>query len=223
MAKSYRTKSTKNRNLYNYGKIEDWNECKTLMQNDFTFENETYKLLVNWLTKIDWNDKKEVKALFYYTSIVSYSSWDDYRPNPLVLLKYHKQLQAIIKELIKKPNFVIVSNVHDDEFSTLVENIIELYFYHTSNSFSHHNHIPQYDINITEMANLIPEYIKAYLGDISNLIISLLEENSAPITTYADLIVFYMKNDKNTSQWCPLASSLFRFYNKPSDFFIKMH
>lgn len=204
--------------LYNYGKIEDWVECRTLMENDFTFENEIYELLINWLTSIDWRNEKEVKALFYYTEIVSNR---DYKPNPLVLLKYHKQLQVTLKELIKKPDFTIISDVNSTNFSKLLENIIELYFFHTSHSWGNKNHVEQYDIDRTEMANLIPEYIKAYLGDISNLVISVLECNSAPINTYADLVLFYMKNDKSIEQYCPLASNLFSEYNEPRDFFYK--
>lgn len=203
--------------LYDKGIIEDWGECIVKRDNDFSFEDETYALLINWITKIDWTDLEKVRALYYYTEILSS---DDYNPNGLVLLKYHKKLQSIIKALIKLPNFKIVSTFHDGNFGRLVENIIHLYFYHSIGSWAK-GYLSQFDIDKTEMAVLIPEFVKAFPNNCSNLVLSILENHPQPKNAYADLLQFYMRKDISEDGYCPLSSDLFSMYNEPSDFFYK--
>ncbi len=210
------------KNLYEYGKIEDWGECRALMKNDFAFENEAYSLLVKWIENIDWADLKEVRVLYYYIEILSS---DDYeygcRFNGLVLVKYHKQLQNIIRNLIKKQDFKIVSTFNGGTFRDLIETLIELYFYHTKHSWNTTEDVSQYDQDRQEMAELIPEFIKAFLKDCSGLVLSTLKYHSRPVEAYADLIQFLMRNHTPTEDYFHLASELFSMYNEHDDFFYK--
>lgn len=203
--------------LFDRGFIKDWGECIVKRDNDFSFEDELYALLINWLTTIDWTDLEKVRALYYYTEILSNN---DYKPNGLVIFKYHKNLQIIIKDLIKKPNFKIVSTFRDGNFGRLVENIIHLYFYHSIGSWAK-GYLPQFDIDKTEMATLIPEFVKAFPNNCSNLVLSILEDHPQPEKAYADLLQFYMRNGILDEGYCPLSLELFSIYNKPSDLFYK--
>ncbi|WP_324028215.1 hypothetical protein QSV08_09870 [Maribacter sp. BPC-D8] len=198
--------------LYERGLIEDWTECRTKRDNDFTFENEVYALLLNWLERVDWSNLKEVKTLFKYTELVSNS---DYGLNSLVLLNYHKRLLAVIKTLITKENFTIVDKLHSDNLGSLIENLINLYFYHTRNSYNK-GHLEQFDIDRREIATVIPEFMKAFPENNFGLIMSILKDNTENLVeTCADLLQFFVTNKVKHNY--DFSSKLFGRYEKPSD------
>jgi len=200
------------KNLYEQGIIDDWVECRTKMENNFTFEDEIYSLLCNWLERIDWSNTDDVKVLFKYIELVSN---DDYTLNGLVLLKYHKRILKSIDMLILKEDFKIIDRLHHGNLGELISQLINLYFFHTKYNYNQ-GHCAQYDIDRKEMAKLIPDFIKAFPADYSNLTISILEKNTENlIETCANLLHFFIVNkiDHHSS----FTSKLFDMYQKPSD------
>jgi len=203
--------------LYHRGIVSDWAECRTKMENDFTFEDEIYSLLVNWLEQIDWSNIEEVKILFKYIDLVSNG---DYKANPLVLLKYHKRILTIITALIKQEDFYIEDKLHNGNFGELVNRLINLYFHHTSHSYNNKNHIIQYDIDRKEIAQIIPDFIKAFPENCSNLTMYILKNDSEDLVDIcAELLHFYITNQIEKHYW--FSSELFSLYQKPSDFIYK--
>ena len=199
--------------LYHRGIMPDWVECRTKMENDFAFEDEIYKLLVNWLERIDWDNLDEVSMLSKYIKLVSSR---DYGLNPLVLLKYHKRILANLKILLKKEDFKIEGKLYNGNFGELVSELINLYFYHTSHSYSSKNHKIQYDIDRKEIAQLLPDFIKAFPENCSGLTMHILENDSENLgEVCADLLHFYITNQ--IEHHYSFTTELFGKYQKPSD------
>lgn len=198
--------------LYERGIIPDWVECRTKMENDFAFEDEIYNLLANWLERVDWSNSNDVKILFKYIALVSNG---DYGLNALVLLKYHKRILTSIKQLIKKEDFSIIETLHGGNLGELAANLINLYFHHTRNSYNK-GHLKQFDIDRKEIAQIIPDFIKAFPENCSNLTMHILENNTTNLMEVcADLLHFYITHqiEHNYS----FTSELFGKYKEPSD------
>jgi len=199
--------------LYERGIITDWNECKQKMENDYAFEDDIYNLLVTWLQRIDWSDLEEVKTLFKYTELVSNN---DYPLNPKILLKYHKSLLTHIKTLMQKEDFVIIPRLHTETLGSLINNLIELYYYHSSFNFNSDEKTP-FDINKEEVAQIIPSFIKAFPDVFPiGLTYSILEKNTDNLEeVYADLLRFFINN--KTAYIFTFARSLYGKDQRPSD------
>ncbi|VAW11959.1 hypothetical protein MNBD_BACTEROID03-2274 [hydrothermal vent metagenome] len=176
-----------------------------------TFEEDIYELLINWTAKIDWTDLEEVRALYYYTEIISNFEYD---PDSFMLSKYHEQLLQVIKTLIKTLDFKIISAVSGGNFGELAENIVNLYFYQNLDHYAT-------PLASTEIATLIPEFIKAFPKNHLCLILCILENHPEPQKAYADLLRFYMRNDVSEDAYCPLSSKLFGIDNELDEFYHK--
>jgi len=198
--------------LYDRGIIPDWVECRTKMENDFAFEDEIYSLLANWLERVDWSNSSDVKTLYKYIALVSNG---DYGLNSLVLLKYHKRILTSIKQLILKEDFTIIETLHNGNLGKLTGNLINLYFHHTRNNYNK-GHLVQFDIDRKEIANIIPNFIKAFPENCSNLTLHILENNTDNlIEVFADLLHFYIKNQ--IAHNYSFTSELFGKYQEPSN------
>jgi len=197
-------------NLYHTGQIDDWVECRTLKENDFSFEDDIYTLLINLLATTNYSQASEVNKLHLYVKIVVDN---DYNLNPLVLLKYHSKLLPLIKQLIKIDNF----KIGHETFADLIENLINIYFYHSRSSFEK-NYQNQFDKNKVDVALLIPDFIRAFPDNCNNLTFSILDDaHPNVVDEYAKLLHFYITNSALDNTYCPLSSNLLGRYNSPSD------
>ena len=198
--------------LYHRGIMPDWVECRTKMENDFTFENEIYKLLVNWIERIDWDNLDEVSVLFKYIKLVSNS---DYQLNALVLAKYHKRISARIKYLIQKEDFKIEDTLYNGNFGELVSELINLYFHHTRESYNK-GYTEQFDLDRKEIAQILPDFIKAFPENCTNLTMHILENNTDNLEEVcADLLHVYIT--KEVQHNYSFTTELFGKYQKASD------
>ena len=198
--------------LYHRGIMPDWVECRTKMENDFAFEDEIYKLLVNWIERIDWDNLDEVSVLFKYIKLVSNG---DYQLNALVLAKYHKRILASIKDLIQKEDFKIEDKIYEGNLGELIENLINLYFHHTRESYNK-GYTEQFDLDRKEIAQILPDFIKAFPENCSNLTMHILENNTDNLVEVcADLLHVYIT--KEVQHNYSFTTELFGKYQKLSD------
>lgn len=198
---------------YDRGLI-NWPDCRSLMEADFSVEDEIYSAMINWLSIIDLSDSVEVEYLATFIEIVCSS---DYSPNGLVILKYHQTILAKIEELIEH------QRVHQQniKINLVVSGLITLYFYHSVGSYAP-GFVEQYELDKVDIALLLPAFYRVFPNEHNNLIMSIFKEYHPDIINeFTQLLHLSIVRHAKNSSYGWMHSKLLSMFAKPADVLYK--
>ena len=197
-------------NLYYSGKVPDWVECRTLMEQNSEVEDELYELLFKVLADLHGGTLEEK---VFITKFVNIFASGDFRIKSVAFERHAKQLQGVIQKLLSLENIKIVettSFVHHGDLASTVLNLLELYFRHTGYSGK--------EDNIRALgAQLVYDFVASFPTIGGGLVASLLKSHPKATDEMAKIIVLSVSN--NYSKMLKyIGKDMFSVYAYSSDY-----